>query len=283
MFNGDNSHVDPSIDSPKPKRAVSEEWQEILPSDDDATPSTISDDAIAGHSSRGPGIPPDAFQTEDWVTRDKQQRLLAFLNYVDPVDNRYGVTKVPPSATWGGDGNLAKVMRFNNELVTVWIPGVVATKWFINLKGEPQNRVHISVQPLRDVDKEASLDLLRRSSPFIEPKAGPIYAGKLMTQWVKGSDKPIVKPFEEFFDATTHFRQKRLMKRLKQSDIGYGDIVLVECNLTRWKTGENKSEAEWVEWKTAFDLISVCLLESAPEGTLLPVFSSAKDTTDVCL
>ncbi|PIL24292.1 hypothetical protein GSI_14045 [Ganoderma sinense ZZ0214-1] len=280
---------------PKKPRMMSEPWDETLPSEDELTPSTVSDKPEASGNTGDneldgkepaliPGqIAPDAFQTYDWVTETKKERLRTFLNYEDAVNVRYAVCKVPPDAGWGTSGAAAKTWRHNGEAVTIWIPGICATKWFVDIKGVLPNRVNIGVMPLRDMDNEAALKLLRLCEPSQEPKAGPIYAGKLMSQWVKDDTKPAIMPFTEIYDAREKFRQKKLMRRLPQTTIGHGDIVLIECNLTRFKTAETKDKPEWTEWHTVFELISVCLLEEAPTGTPLPVVTAVKDATDISL
>lgn len=122
-----------------------------------------------------------------------------------------------------------------------------------------------------------------------------------MNQWVKGHDKPVVsslwlfpivalltnvskiKPFLDIYDATSKYRQKKFMNMVKHSDIGFGDVILVECALTRYKVGEKKTEPGWEEWKTGFDLLSIALLASAPDGTAIPSISTTKDTADLSL
>lgn len=89
---------------------------------------------------------------------------MTFLDYSNPVDNRYGVTKIPQGAAWG-EGSHDKILRYAGEDITIWIPSILATKWLRDLKGDPPLRANVGVIPLRDMDREAAVKLLRMSNP----------------------------------------------------------------------------------------------------------------------
>lgn len=57
------------------------------------------------------------------------------------------------------------------------------------------------------------------------------------------------------------------MPQLSPVDLGKNDIVVVECSLTRWKrVVEGKTKKTWSSFEVGFDLHSVFLLYSAPDG-----------------
>lgn len=73
-----------------------------------------------------------------------------------------------------------------------------------------------------------------------------------------------VVPFEEVYDATHEFTSKSAMPQLRAADIAEDDIIIVECNFTRWKKpGENKKKL-WASWDVGFELISISVLYAEP-------------------
>lgn len=55
------------------------------------------------------------------------------------------------------------------------------------------------------------------------------------------------------------------MPQLSAVDLGKNDIVVVECNLTRWKrAAEGKAKKSWTSFDVGFELLSIFLLYSAP-------------------
>lgn len=55
------------------------------------------------------------------------------------------------------------------------------------------------------------------------------------------------------------------MPRLSPVDLGKNDVVVVECNFTRWRPPtEGKSKKTWSSFDVGFDLMSIFLLHSAP-------------------
>lgn len=72
--------------------------------------------------------------------------------------------------------------------------------------------------------------------------------------------------FDEVYDATEEFTSKSAMPHLRAADLAEEDIVVVECNLTRWKKqGENKKKM-WTSWDIGFELLSVSLLYTEPSS-----------------
>ncbi len=58
------------------------------------------------------------------------------------------------------------------------------------------------------------------------------------------------------------------MTTLNATQIDKHDLVLVEANLTRWKTAKDKKTRRgWSLWDVGFELQAVSLLFAAPAGT----------------
>lgn len=57
------------------------------------------------------------------------------------------------------------------------------------------------------------------------------------------------------------------MQTLHASDLGPGDLVLVEAYVTRYKTAKDKKNKKgWMLWDVSFELQAVSLLYDAPAG-----------------
>lgn len=68
--------------------------------------------------------------------------------------------------------------------------------------------------------------------------------------------------FKEIYDARTSFQNKRNMTPLVVTDLGVGDLVLVECSLVRIRTDKCTHGRWWTTWTTAFQLHALSLLMS---------------------
>ncbi|KAK7026977.1 hypothetical protein R3P38DRAFT_3191223 [Favolaschia claudopus] len=71
-------------------------------------------------------------------------------------------------------------------------------------------------------------------------------------------------PFTNIFDARVSFRPYGGMDRLQVGDLGARDIVVIECQIRRYKIDKKKEETGWHKWITYHDLLSISLLQKAP-------------------
>ncbi|OBZ77423.1 hypothetical protein A0H81_02761 [Grifola frondosa] len=208
-----------------------------------------------------PGYLPDAFV----------RRLAGFVDFVDIAGLRFSVTKVPPTSTWGlptpDDKELTKFLCYEEKPVSIWLVGRVRKLWFYNLGGEPHDKVNIGIRPLREIDCLAADRLLNtRCRPIESTSYNPLYAGKLMLTRTKGDTALTPALFTRVYDALNHYGPKSTMKKISPAVLGEHDIVLVECFLTRWKTGERAKRTKgWSTWRCGFELNSISLLFSAPD------------------
>ena len=72
-------------------------------------------------------------------------------------------------------------------------------------------------------------------------------------------------PFTEVYDAVSHFSSKDVLNKISASELGQGDIVVLECRFKRWHSPASSSQGTWVKWGAGFDLLAVFLLHSHPE------------------
>lgn len=60
---------------------------------------------------------------------------------------------------------------------------------------------------------------------------------------------------------------KNDLKRLSLKDFGTNNVVVLECNITRWRcddTGKSIWRGLWKTWRAGFDVIHVDLLHVSP-------------------
>ncbi|KAH9858952.1 hypothetical protein C2E23DRAFT_880354 [Lenzites betulinus] len=207
-----------------------------------------------------------------WVIPAVQKRLRDMMDFTDVSTRRFAVAEVPESARWGRSVDGVDNSRFfcvSDEPLTVWLCGTMTTKWFQNRLGQLQDRVSVGLGLLRERDIDAAVKLLALSEPVKEPKRDIIYAGRFMTEWVKGKSMPVVQMFEEIYDASRPGMRRADLPRKMHYDLGPGDLLLVEAFLIRYKTGDTKKD--WETWNTSFELRSISLIAEVPIG---PVVSS---------
>ncbi|OBZ66981.1 hypothetical protein A0H81_12999 [Grifola frondosa] len=173
--------------------------------------------------------------------------------------------------TWGVptplDEELDRIMCIDGLPVTFWIGGIARSLWFFSDGGEPRQRVNIGVRLLCEGDLESAHALVNgRSRPPINDMPNAVYAGKLMTSRSKGDPALTAAPFTRVYDATERFGPKTTMDTISAATISKNDVVLVECQLKRWKVGDKaKYSNKWVTWRCGFELSSVSLLYIAPD------------------
>ncbi|KAI0351686.1 hypothetical protein OH77DRAFT_1429522 [Trametes cingulata] len=202
---------------------------------------------------------------EEWMSLDLIDRLKDFVTFSEKETNRYAVSTVPSSARWGvvgGAKDLDRYLCVGEKPVLIWLVGTVASKWFANRMGRPQEKVNIGIVPLRQKDYASATSLLAKSKPSKAYESPNIYASRFMTEWSDTDESTKVATFDKIYDATNGFGRKSDLPMKRAHQIGVGDVVLVEAALTRYKTGLNKWR--WEEWKAQFELHSVCILAEKP-------------------
>ncbi|KAL1940342.1 hypothetical protein VTO73DRAFT_8914 [Trametes versicolor] len=223
-------------------------------------------------------------RTPEWITPELLQRLDGFLGFAELDTSRFAVGAVPTAAAWGKpevDKALARYFCLYGKPLTMWILGIVETKWFHDVHGNPQDKVNIGIKTLRASDHAAAMNLRAKSVPVKKPPGERVYARRFMVQWGEDDEKPHIENFNQFFDARDGFERKSDMPRLFASQVHVGDLVLVEAALIRYKTGQVKTH--WVQWGTDFELQSVCLLGRNDKGEETQEFVAKAEESDVKL
>ncbi|KAI9065802.1 hypothetical protein FKP32DRAFT_1602074 [Trametes sanguinea] len=216
----------------------------------------------------------------DWVSEDTISRLNDFLRFAEPETNRFAVAHVPSSTKWGNK-EFAKYLCLDDKPVTVWLVGSLVSKWFQNRMGEPQDTVNVAIEPLREIDLSAAITLLSNSQPRKVPTLTRLYAKRFMTEWSAGDAKPKVVLFDKIYDATKGFGRKASLPPLYPSELGIGDIVLVEVAVTRYKTGTIKYR--WEQWNVSFELLCISVIAHSPSAPTTTKVTFEPNDSDVRL
>ncbi|KAI0357038.1 hypothetical protein OH77DRAFT_1436142 [Trametes cingulata] len=240
---------------------------ETTPTDDDTGVAAGVSSASVADVAEEPQIPRKVsdITAEEWMSLDLLDRLKDFVTFSEKETNRYAVSTVPSSARWGvvgGSKELDRYLCIGEKPVLIWLVGTVASKWFANRMGRPQEKVNIGIVPLRPKDYNSAVALLSKSKPSKAYESPNIYASRFMTEWSDSDETTKVATFDKIYDATNGFGRKSDLPMKRAHQIGVGDVVLVEAALTRYKTGLNKWR--WEEWKAQFELHSVCILAEKP-------------------
>lgn len=73
-----------------------------------------------------------------------------------------------------------------------------------------------------------------------------------------------VVAFDAVYNATAGLISPQDMPRLTPADIAKGDVVVLECIVTRWKKAADGKKRLWTAWDVGLELQSVALLYAAP-------------------
>lgn len=71
--------------------------------------------------------------------------------------------------------------------------------------------------------------------------------------------------FRHTFDASDQYGPKSIMPKIQIRDLGYRDLVLLECKIVRFRVNAETGKASysaksWSSWRVRFDIVSVCRL-----------------------
>ncbi|OJT12392.1 hypothetical protein TRAPUB_11061 [Trametes pubescens] len=200
------------------------------------------------------------------VPNEVVERMRAIANYVHPPTNTFAVSLVPVNSEWGR-GKDERFLVYSGKPVVIWLVGRSKKLWFYKPNGEAQTRVSIGLDLSVAGDLDAVKALYTRARPRGALTSDVVYASRLQTVRERGATSSQAVPFEEVYDATEQFTAKSVMPRLRAADIAEEDLVVVECNLTRWKKQAEMKKKMWTAWDVGFELISIAVLYAEPTNT----------------
>ncbi|EIW58455.1 uncharacterized protein TRAVEDRAFT_20460 [Trametes versicolor FP-101664 SS1] len=191
----------------------------------------------------------------------------------DAASNRYGLTRLPRSAKWGPrDDKLDDVLCNDGKPIVTFILGEVENASFFNELEQPQKFVRVAVKPMFHADVATGHRIIRSLAANVkkaeELQVGIIEAGRRQTRRVKSSRNTVPYEFARVYDASERYGPKSIMRKLSAKDIGYRDLVLVECKIVRFRADSETGKAqyfltEWGSWRVRFDIHVIELLYPA--------------------
>lgn len=182
---------------------------------------------------------------------------------VDQGENMYGIRQVPTAADWGR-GVHDRVLCYDKRPVIVRMAGRLRYHWFYDLKGNPQPRINMGVALNVEGDHQAVEELYTRARPRGTVDADLVYASRLQNTRKRGSAAVEAVVFQPVYDATAGLLAKNLLPRITPSDFANNDIVIIECNFTRWRKPGEAKKRTWSTWDVGFDVQNITLLHVSP-------------------
>ncbi|KAI0648462.1 hypothetical protein C8Q79DRAFT_1045280 [Trametes meyenii] len=262
----------PSAEMPSERPAKRSRLSETSPEDgvvvaeDRDVPPDEQGTGDVAHSSTSLSTAALSLDLPEWVKADIASRLELVSDLQIISECKFAIAKVPKSAMWGpeNDKDLSKFLCVNLQLLTVVYVGSIVSLWFQDRQGEPHQRANLGVVMLCKRDLKAAVRLPAQSKPVKVMKGDRVYAGKFMTQWVKGESKPRAVLFDEIFDLSEADSDKDDMTRRYPYNLGVGDLVVIEANVVRFKTGMD--HRSWDEYGVNFELKNISILAEMPSG-----------------
>ncbi|KAH9855412.1 hypothetical protein C2E23DRAFT_866596 [Lenzites betulinus] len=215
-------------------------------------------------------------------------RVQCLTTVIDPNSNRYGMTKIPTQATWGTEEDgIDNTLCRNGRPVIVLLIGEVENASFFNETGQPLKFVRIAVKPMYHADVVAAHKLITHLSSNVKKdedlQVGIVEAGRRQTRREKNSRHTIAYDFRHAYDASEQYGPKSVMPKIRAKDLGYRDLVVVECKVLRFHVEADTGKAtyiakKWASWRVRLDIVSVCRLHEAAEE-----LESGSDEEDVAV
>ncbi|KAI0357517.1 hypothetical protein OH77DRAFT_1531242 [Trametes cingulata] len=252
------------------------------------TSSTITTTQQSGNvlpiiASREPGniAVPRRSPSPDWPVSpfglkyadDIMERVRLLTHMEDKSSNRYGLTKIPRGSTWGSrDASLDDVLCHDGRPVITFLVGEVESASFTNEIGDPLKFIRIAIKPMYHSDVVAAHRMLRQHSHNVhrveEFQIGIVEAGRRQSRRTRNSRNTTAYEFKYVYDASSRYGPKATMPQLTTRDIGYRDLVLVECKFIRFRADADTGKAtyfisEWTSWRARFDIVSICRLQES--------------------
>ncbi|KAI0668578.1 hypothetical protein C8Q78DRAFT_934209, partial [Trametes maxima] len=233
-------------------------------------------------------------QSPDWPTspfgqtydKDIMGRVRTLAHMADLNSGRFGPTCTPRQLKWGNsEASLEDILCHGGHPVIVMLVGEVESTSFYNEYNKPEKFVHISIKPLYRADLVAAQNMLRTYCEKVKarlPAPGVVEAARRQTRKSHTSRGTEVYEFKHAYDASNKYGPKSTMPALSPSDIGYCNLVLVECKLVRFRVDQESGKAtyyvyDWVSWRCRFDIVSICRIQVGDDG----VSSDVADEEDV--
>ncbi|KAI0355619.1 hypothetical protein OH77DRAFT_299828 [Trametes cingulata] len=204
---------------------------------------------------------------------DLMERVRLLTHMEDRSSNHYGLTKIPRGSNWGPrDESLDDVLCYDGRPVITFLVGEVESVSFTNEIGDPLKFIRIAVKPMYHADVVAAHRMLRQHCHNIhrseELQIGIVEAGRRQSRRTRNSRNTTAYEFKYVYDASARYGPKATMPQLTVRDIGYRDLVLVECKFVRFRADSDTGKAtyfasEWTSWRARFDIASICRLQES--------------------
>ncbi|KAH9899676.1 hypothetical protein C8Q73DRAFT_638868, partial [Cubamyces lactineus] len=203
-------------------------------------------------------------------TEQMLERIRVLSRMCDEKSNRFGFTRAPKALRWGlQQSGQDDVLCHNGRPVIFFLVGEVENASFYDEHSIPLKYVRIAVKPMYHADLVAAHDLLKAYCHNVKKRddlqPGIVEAARRQAKRTRTSKATEAYEFKHAYDASEQYGPKSSMPSLSVREIGYRDLVLVECKLVRFRvdaeTGKAIYNSEWISWRARLDIISVCRLQ----------------------
>ncbi|KAJ3551907.1 hypothetical protein NM688_g4436 [Phlebia brevispora] len=200
-------------------------------------------------------------------------RINRMLNYCNPSTPCFSIHTAPGNLTWGpakgGADDLSCYYCLHAEKVKFWVVAEVVKLWFKDFNGHSPKQPAITVKPILMSDKERMELWLGREG---NPKPPPLDSDGIRFHCTVADSRTedhLIPDFDRLRDAREGYRPLSELPPLHHTDLRQDDIVLVEGFFRRAPSlidsdGFKRTAKKWTQWKSDFELYSVCLLFSVP-------------------
>ncbi|KAI0649971.1 hypothetical protein C8Q79DRAFT_923413 [Trametes meyenii] len=192
---------------------------------------------------------------------------------ISPFGQRYKedvLHRVSKQLKWGSaKAGLDEVLCNDGRPAIFMLVGEVEHAAFYDEYDKPEKFVRISIKPMYHSDLMVAHNMLRNCCHNVKTRPnfslGVIEAARKQTRKTRNMRGTEAYKFKHAYDASNGYGPKSTMTTISPSDIGYRDLVLIECKMVRFRVDHESGKAtyymkDWASWRCRFDIVSVCRL-----------------------
>ncbi|KAI0649969.1 hypothetical protein C8Q79DRAFT_899935, partial [Trametes meyenii] len=225
--------------------------------------------------SKSPEWPVSAFGQR--YDEETTERVRALAHMCDSNTNRFGLSRVSKQLKWGSaKAGLDEVLCNDGRPAIFMLVGEVEHAAFYDEYDKPEKFVRISIKPMYHSDLMVAHNMLRNCCHNVKTRPnfslGVIEAARKQTRKTRNMRGTEAYKFKHAYDASNGYGPKSTMTTISPSDIGYRNLVLIECKMVRFRVDHESGKAtyymkDWASWRCRFDIVSICRLRQGQDNT----------------
>ncbi|RDX50977.1 hypothetical protein OH76DRAFT_1417668 [Lentinus brumalis] len=212
-------------------------------------------------------------------------RLSDLFSFEDPGTDRFYIGLGPQELSWGQGEMELYLCRagMNNSVLWWWVAELSKDFFLCAPGGNPSTSISMNVYPVRNSDDATVQRLLRDNQTYAGPGSAidtPTIHLSRRTYTESRSKKRVPYVFKDAFDGRVAVGPKSAMKDYSVDEVGRGDLLLLECYVTRYRCDDQGKviySGGWNRYRSSLEFRYVTLLREGEDVVVQePVIDDSK-------